>query len=267
VPRDQDMPVTEDARGGVNSVEVAGVLLRLLAEAGGPMRLADLSRAAAMPSAKAHRYLVSLGRAGLIEQDPATSRYELGPLMLRAGLAALGRSDLLKRAERTLDAIVARTGETAAAAVWGTHGPTHVRLVAARHALAASVPPGHVCPMTYSASGLVFCAFDEPALTTPFAEREMAQSRAIARPGAPADAAALKRIVAVLRRQGFATTANEGDTGLAAVSVPVFDATGARIRMALTVFSRVGRLNVAPDGPVVALMRAAAVALTTELHG
>src|ERR687893_302613 len=62
------------ARGGVNSVEVAGALLRALAEASGPLRLADLSRATAMPSAKAHRYLVSLARAGLVEQDAATAR-------------------------------------------------------------------------------------------------------------------------------------------------------------------------------------------------
>ena len=188
MPRDQDTPLAEDTRGGVNSVEVAGLLLRLLAEAGGPMRLADLSRAATMPSAKAHRYLVSLVRAGLVEQDPATSRYEFGPLMLRAGLAALGRSDLLKRAERALEAIVGRTGETAAAAVWGTHGPTHVRLVAARHALAANVPPGHVCPMTYSASGLVFCAFGESG-----ADRALRRAGDGTEPrhcpaGAPADA-------------------------------------------------------------------------------
>jgi DNA-binding IclR family transcriptional regulator len=266
VPPDQDAAAAKVIRGGVNSVEVAGLLLRLLAEASGPLRLADLSRSASMPSAKAHRYLVSLGRAGLVEQDPTTMRYELGPLMLRAGLAALGRSDALKRAERTLEAVAARTGETAAAAVWGTHGPTHVRLVSARHALAASVPPGHVCPMTYSASGLVFCAFGDPALTLPLAEREMAQSRATTRPGAPAEAAALERIVATVRRQGFATTENEGDTGLAAVSVPVFDAAGTRIRLALTVFSRVGRLNVATDGPVVALMREAADTLAEALQ-
>ena len=248
-------------------MEVAGLLLRLLAEAGGPMRLADLSRAAAMPSAKAHRYLVSLGRAGLVEQDPATARYELGPLMLRAGLAALGRSDLLKRAERALEAIVARTGETAAAAVWGTHGPTHVRLVAARHALAASVPPGHVCPMTYSASGLVFCAFGEPAQTTPFAAREMAQSRAIARPGAPADAAALERIVAAVRRTGLRHDGERGRYRPCRRLRAGLRSDGRRIRLALTVFSRVGRLNVAPDGPVVALMRAVAADLAAELHG
>ena len=260
-------PAESAARGGVNSVEVAGALLRLLAEAGGPMRLADLSRAAAMPSAKAHRYLVSLARAGLVEQDVETARYDLGPLMLRAGLAALGRSDALKRAERALEAIAARTGETAAAAVWGTHGPTHVRLVEARHELAATVPPGHVCPMTYSAAGLVFCAFGDPGLTAPLAEREMAQSRAVGRPGAPTSVAELKRLVEAVRAQGFATVASEGEGGLAAVSAPVFDADGARLRLALTVFGRVGRLNTAPDGPVAALMVEAARSLGAELHG
>lgn len=255
----------ESARGGVNSVEVAGLLLRLLTEAGAPMRLSDIARAAAMPSAKAHRYLVSLTRTGLVEQDPASARYGLGPLLLRAGLAALGRSDLLKRAERVLEGIAARTGESAAAVVWGTHGPTHVRLVEARHSLAASVPPGHVCPLTFSASGLLFCAFGEAALTLPLAEREMAQSRAIARPGVPRTAEELERLARAVRAQGFATTANEGDTGLAAVSVPVFD--GPRLALALTVFGRVGRLNVAADGPVVALMREVAQALAAELHG
>src|SRR5215210_8195852 len=227
VGSDTDAAVEAGARGGVNSVEGAGVLLRVLAGAGGPMRLADLSRAAAMPSAKAHRYLVSLARAGLVEQDGETARYDLGPLMLRAGLAALGRSDSLKRAERALEAIAARTGETAAAAVWGTHGPTHVRLVEARHELAATVPPGHVCPLTYSAAGLVFCAFGDPALTAPLAEREMAQSRAVGRPGAPTSVAELKQLVEAVRAQGFATVANEGEGGLAAVSAPVFDADGA----------------------------------------
>ena len=65
-------------RGGVNAVEVAGALLRALADTAGPSRLADLARATGMPSAKAHRYMVSLIRAGLIEQDPASSRYDRG---------------------------------------------------------------------------------------------------------------------------------------------------------------------------------------------
>ena len=254
------------ARGGVNAVEVAGLLLRALSEAAGPARLAELARATGMPSAKVHRYLVSLIRAGLVEQDPATSRYDLGPLALRAGVVALSRSDALKRAERGLNAIVERTGETAAAAVWGTHGPTLVRLVEARHELASSVPLGHVCALTFSAAGLVYCAFGDPARVAPLVERELAQSRAVGRRGVPGTTAELERLVATVRERGIATVAVEGDGGLAAVSAPVFDA-GGRLQLALTVFGRVGRLDVSLQGPVAALMAEAARALGAELHG
>lgn len=256
-----------DERGGVQSVELAGGLLRLLVEAGEPLRLADLSRRAGVPSAKAHRYLVSLGRAGLVEQDPGTTRYGLGPLLRRAGIAALTQSDALLRAERMLKQIVAKTGETAAVAVWGTHGPTHVRLEEARHEWAATVAPGHVCPMTYSASGLVFCAFGDPRIVLQVAEREMAQSRATDRPGAPRDTAELQQAMALVRDDGFATVSSEGGTGLAAVSVPVFETDRERMRFALTVFAPAGRLNVSADGPIVKLMRDAANALGAELHG
>ena len=139
-------------RSGVNSVEVAGLILQSLADAPGSARLADLARATGMPSGKVHRYLVSLIRSGLVEQDPGTSRYDLGPLVLRAGVVALSRSDALKRAERMLEAIVARTGETAAAAVWGSHGPTLVRLVEARHELATQVPPDMSAPSRFPPS-------------------------------------------------------------------------------------------------------------------
>ena len=50
-------------------------------------------------------------------------------------------------------------------------------------------------------------------------------------------------------------------------SAPVFDADSARLRLALSVFGRVGRLNVAPDGPVAALMVEAARSLAAELQG
>ena len=79
------------ARGGVNSVEVAGGLLRLLSELGGPMwlpvALVARRRHALRQGAPAHP--ASLARAGVVEQDVETARYDLGPLMLRAGL---GRS-------------------------------------------------------------------------------------------------------------------------------------------------------------------------------
>jgi DNA-binding IclR family transcriptional regulator len=249
----------------VNAVEVAGQILRVLTQGSGPMRLAEIGRATGMPTAKAHRYLVSLIRAGLVEQDAASSRYDLGPLVLRAGVAALSRSDALDRAERFLRMIVDRTGETAAAAVWGTHGPTLVRLVEARHAEAASEPIGHVCPLTYSGSGLVWCAWGDPADTAGLIARELAQSRASARRGVPQDNAALAELLAATRAEGCARITLDGTGGRAALATPVI--TGGRLRMALTVFGRAARLNIEPGSPVEALMKETARALAAELPG
>jgi len=143
----------------------------------------------------------------------------------------------------------------------------HLRLVEARHELASRVPLGHVCALTFSAAGLVYCAFGESDRVKALAEREMAQSRAVGRASVPTSWAELEQLAAVTRTQGFATIAVEGDGGLAAVSSPVFNASGTRLQFALTVFGRPGRLNVTPDGPVAALMAEAARSLGAELHG
>jgi DNA-binding IclR family transcriptional regulator len=58
--------------------------------------LRDLAAAAQMSAAKAHRYLVSFQRLGLVVQDSANTRYELGPATLRLGLATLSRMDAVK---------------------------------------------------------------------------------------------------------------------------------------------------------------------------
>jgi hypothetical protein len=89
---DEDTP----SRAGIQSVEVGFELLNAMAEASGPMMLRDLAAAAGMSAAKAHRYLVSFQRMGLVAQDPVSTRYDLGPAALRLGLASLSRIDAVR---------------------------------------------------------------------------------------------------------------------------------------------------------------------------
>ena len=67
---------------GIQSIEVGGELLRALARCGEPTMLRDLAREAGMTPAKAHPYLASFSRIGLIEQDETTGRYEIGAMGL-----------------------------------------------------------------------------------------------------------------------------------------------------------------------------------------
>ena len=104
-------------QSGIQSVETGGALLTALVASGAPMMLKDVAAAAGMPAAKAHRYLVSFIRVGLVEQDGTAGRYELGPLALQMGLAALGRLDAVRLSAPVLVSLATEFGVTAAAAV------------------------------------------------------------------------------------------------------------------------------------------------------
>lgn len=55
---------------GVQSLEIGMSILRAMVNGRRSMMLKEIAAAAEMPASKAHRYLVSLIRAGLVEQDP-----------------------------------------------------------------------------------------------------------------------------------------------------------------------------------------------------
>ena len=81
-------------RQGIQSIEVGFRLLNVLAATNRPMMLRDIAKGAGMPAAKAHRYMVSFLRIGIVEQDSSSGRYDLGAYALELGLScALCRSD------------------------------------------------------------------------------------------------------------------------------------------------------------------------------
>ena len=156
-----DTKPTDDGkeRAGIQSVEVGFALLDVLAQAPGPLMLRDLASAAGMSAAKAHRYLVSFQRMGLVVQDPVSTRYDLGPAALRLGLASLARIDAVKLARERIPALLGETGHTLAIAVWGNQGPTMVHWAEAPQSVPVTLRLGDVMPLLTSATGRCFAAF------------------------------------------------------------------------------------------------------------
>jgi DNA-binding IclR family transcriptional regulator len=233
----------QDAQAGIQSVEVAGEILRSILVSDGPQRLSEIARGARMPAAKVHRYLVSLVRAGLCAQDPISGRYDLGPLAMQIGLQGLGRFDTLRTAAEALEIVAEQIGETAALVIWGEQGPRFVRMIEARHAQASTVPATHICPMTWSATGLLFCTYEDPGRTKGLIARELEQNRLTSRELAPQTTAELSAITARIQKAGVSTVANGGGSGIAGISAPIFDASG-KLAMGMTVFGRTNRLDV-----------------------
>src|SRR5262249_3725445 len=118
------MTKREKDRQGIQSIEVGARLLSALAAAPQAQTLSALAAAAGMPASKAHRYLVSYGRSGLIVQEGPSGRYDVGPLAVGLGLAALGRFDVVRHCANAVDDIRDVVDETVALFVWATKGPT-----------------------------------------------------------------------------------------------------------------------------------------------
>src|SRR3984957_16966602 len=88
---------------GVQSIEVGAALLQELAKANGPTKLTDLAAAAGLSTSRAHKYLASFIRCGLVRQNQPSGRYGIGPLAAELGFAALRNMDVVEFAQDTLD--------------------------------------------------------------------------------------------------------------------------------------------------------------------
>lgn len=82
-------------RGTLGTVHNAATLLQLMAEGPAHHQLTDLAERSGMSPATVHRLLRSLTSAGLAEQDPRSSRYGLGPELVRLAEHYLTRHPVL----------------------------------------------------------------------------------------------------------------------------------------------------------------------------
>jgi len=214
------------AQQGVQSIEVGARLLQALVQAGRPQMLRDLAASAGMPAAKAHRYLVSYARMGLIEQGAETGLYDLGAFALELGLSAVARLDGVSLAAPVLQELCEETQQTVALAVWANHGATIVRWLGAESPVAASLRVGSVMPLTRSATGGAFLAFRADEAAARLVKAELAENaRNGLEPTSPDEVA---RVVAQTRRRGYAHT-SEFIPGVAGVAAPVYDSTGGMV--------------------------------------
>jgi DNA-binding IclR family transcriptional regulator len=249
---------------GIQSVEVSASLLRALAETSGPMTLTNLARQARMSLSKAHKYLASFIRIGLVRQDNATGRYMLGRFAAELGFAALRNTDVVEIAQETLDTLRDRLDTTAALSVWGSQGPTVVRKALNLQPVSLLVQLGTVTPLLTSSTGRVFAAYLDRRKTRAMIDRELANRKGAAAKAGLRTRGDVEKLLAKVHKDGMAVAVGLMHPGVVAVSAPIFDIHG-DIVATINLAGMDGIMDIRPQSAVRRALRAAAADLTHQL--
>lgn len=212
----------DDADEVGSGVGVLDKSMRVLtALAAEPLGLAELQAAAGLPRATTHRLAAALAHHGLVRRDPG-GRYALGFGLLALGRAAADSFPLAELAAGPLVALRDETGESVQLFVRDGDHRRCVRSLQSPHGLRWIVPEGSVLPLTVGSAGRVLGGEIGPA--------------------------------------GWTESVEEREAGVAGVSAPVRDRTGAVIA-AVSVSGPIERLGRHPGARFGAAVVDAAAAI------
>jgi DNA-binding IclR family transcriptional regulator len=249
---------------GIQSIEIGGAILRALAASGRPTMLKDIARLSGMPAAKAHRYLVSFQRMGLVSQDLQSARYHLGPFALTLGLSALAALDPPRLSAPILEELCDEIGMGVGLAVWGSNGATIVRYIDTGDAISVSLKVGRVLALHDSATGRCFSAFGSASIIQQMLTAELKQVATATKTPIAELKLAQEKLIADARKNGIAYAGGSHIPGINGLSAPVFDHTGQMVAT-ITALGSAGQFMADPKSKQALRVKAAATKLSSLL--
>ncbi len=197
---------------GTQAIDRAAQLLVRVVEAAQPPSVGELAAHAHLPKSTTSRLVSALERQGLVQRLGERGRLTAGPVLLRYANRDVS-STLVELAAPSLSRLADASGETINLAVPGVDGVEHLAQEDTAHFVGVTDWVGRKVPFEQAANGKVFLAYNTSS-------PELASTRA----------------------RGYATSIDELEVGLTALSAPVFGPAGDAIA-ALSISGPTARLT------------------------
>lgn len=168
--KERSMGEAVPPRGTLGTVRNAATLLDLLSEGPAFQQLSDLAERSGLSLPTVHRLLRSLVAAGLAEQDPVSSRYSLGPDLVRLSASYLERLPVLQTLRPYLVDLRNRTKATVLVATLVRDTVVYVERMDGADVAATLRRTGHRFPAHVTAAGRVLLARAGPEAWKSLAE-------------------------------------------------------------------------------------------------
>ncbi len=211
-------------------------LLKLFTSEAPELQLAELSYLSGLNKTTTHRLLQALLSEELLDRNPGTGAYRLGPGMMALGVQALSSNQLRLRARPSLKKLAEETGETATLEVPIDDTMLILDEVSSRYLLGASGNVGTRWPIHATSTGKALMAFEQNGLN------RLRPTLLPLTPQTIVDHDVLRRQLGDIRRRGFAETVDELEEGFSGIGAVVRGSMG-EVLGALSICGPSGRLS------------------------
>jgi DNA-binding IclR family transcriptional regulator len=196
-------------------------ILKLLGQHPDGLKASELARSLQIPVTTTLRIMTTLHLEGLTRKHEG--RYELGPVLIQLGNAALAGTEIRELALPLLQRLTAELDETSHLAIPCDERALIVAVEDSPHPLGAASRPGFLAELHCSSTGKIFLSYlfrdrlaeivteSRPARRTPHTLISLAQ---------------LKREVEVTSKRGYSLDNEEFNLGVRCLAAPVFNADG-----------------------------------------
>jgi DNA-binding IclR family transcriptional regulator len=225
-------------RERLSSVATAIRLLKAFSEEDVEIGISDLARKLGIAKSTAHRLAATLLAAGLLEQDRATGKYQLGIALFRLGALVRRRMDVFKEARPYLYELREKTNETVHLAILDGTEIMYVLNLESTHAIRMRSDIGVRKPAYCTAEGQAILAYQPQEVV----DQVIAAGLAPRTPQTITSADRFVKALAVVRQRGCAIENEESEPGMVCIAAPIRDDTGTAVA-ALGIAGPISRLS------------------------
>lgn len=254
------------SQNGVQSLELGIGLFRVLLSLGRSASLTEIAEGGRMHPSKAHRYLVSLARCGLVAQD-GRGQYRLGPLVAQIAGASGAPHVALELAAKDLEKFAVDVKQTAFLSIWVVSGPQVVRIAEPESPVSLRPTTRGELPLWNSATARIFLAYMDGERAAALLDAEAARDKEI-HGVSNAETQRRRKLaleqIALARKHGVARTTGERQPGLISFAAPIFGSSSIPV-LAVTVIGIEAAVRPGWDSSVAKTLRRFASQLTEQI--
>ncbi len=182
----------------------------------------EIARRLHLPAATVGRLLLTYRVAGILQQDPATRLYRMGPHVLQWSSVYVGRLDLAKESRPILEEFARMTRETVS--VYVLDGTTRVCLerIESPERVRVVIRPGERMPLHAGSAGKAILAFMPPRMIKQILAKPLERMTV----HTITNRRKLLQDLELVRTRGYATSHCERFDDALGLGAPIFNASG-----------------------------------------